>query len=152
MITAVYPGSFDPFTLGHADVIERALCCFDRVLVAVIDKKQARYSTHQRCQMIEGSLSDPRLEVASFDGLLVDFLQEKNLNVVVRGLRSSSDFDYEMTMSHMNQSLAPHVQTVLLPASPDKGMISSSLVNEVLAHGGDISQFVPSFVHQTLSG
>ena len=150
MSSAIYPGSFDPFTLGHLDVATRALCCFDRLIIGVVDRPGAMFSTQERVKFIKDVFSDPRVEVKSFDTLLVNFLKTLEVGVVVRGIRSSRDFDYEMSMAQMNQVLSANVQTVFIPASPQRGMISSSLVKEVLAQGGDISQFVPSSVCQAL--
>jgi pantetheine-phosphate adenylyltransferase len=145
----VCPGSFDPPTNGHVDVVERVARHFDSVLVAVIENpsKTALFSPIERIDMLGASLGHlGNVAVTSFDGLLVDFVRERGITLVVKGLRAVSDYDYELQMAEMNAALAPGVDTFFLAASPERGFISSSLVKEVARYGGDVSHLVPDAV------
>lgn len=142
---AVCPGSFDPVTRGHLDIIERAAQLFDEVLVAVGRNpgKNALFQPSERVDLITRACSSwPGVTVALFDGLLVDFCQAAGVQVIVKGVRSSADFDYELPMTQMNRSLTG-VDTVLLPTAPQWSYVSSSLVREVALLGGDVAQFLP---------
>ena len=149
MATALCPGSFDPVTLGHLDIIERTARHFDDVIVAVIrnpQKSQSLFSLEERQQMLKEStahLSNIRIEF--FKGLLVDFAREHGANAIVKGLRAVSDFDYELQMAQMNQRLSG-IDTFFISTSPQHSFLSSSLVREVARFGGDVSSMVPKTV------
>jgi len=149
---AVYPGSFDPITRGHEDLIRRALTFADRVIVAVAVNvaKQPLFTLDQRVALIQKAAVDPRVEVRSFDGLLADFVRTAGATLIVRGLRAVSDFEYEFQMALMNRNLAPGVETVFLVPAFDLTYLSSSLVREVARFGGDVSQLVHPAVGQAL--
>jgi pantetheine-phosphate adenylyltransferase len=143
------PGSFDPPTNGHVDVVERAARHFDSVLVAVIENpsKRALFTPVERMDLLKASLGHVgNVEIASFDGLLVDFARERGFMLVIKGLRAVSDFDYELQMAEMNTALAPGMDTIFMAASPARGFLSSSLVKEVARFGGDVSGLVPGAV------
>jgi len=144
--TAVYPGSFDPLTNGHLDIIRRATRLFDRVLVAVLENedKAPLFSIAERMALIERCTADiPGVEVHSFTGLLVDFMHRANANVVVRGIRAVSDYEYELQMALMNRELSANVETIFMPPAVEYTYVSSRLVKEVFRLGGDISRLVP---------
>ncbi len=149
---AVYPGSFDPITRGHEDLIRRALTFADRVIIAVAVNvaKQPLFTLDQRVALIQKAAVDPRVEVRSFDGLLADFVRTAGATLIVRGLRAVSDFEYEFQMALMNRNLAPGVETVFLVPAFDLTYLSSSLVREVARFGGDVSQLVHPAVGQAL--
>jgi pantetheine-phosphate adenylyltransferase len=153
MRRAVCPGSFDPVTLGHLDVVRRAAGLFDEVVVAVgVNPSKSRlFSAEERIAMLERACARiERVRVASFTGLLTDFCTAQDASAIVKGLRAGTDFDYELPMAHMNTTLAPGVETVYLPTSAGWSFVSSSLVKEVAGFGGDISRFVPDFVDEAL--
>ena len=153
MATALCPGSYDPPTNGHIDVIERASRYFERVVVAVIanPSKQPLFSLEQRSNMLRDALTHvENIEIASFDGLLVDFAKDRDLGVVVKGLRAISDFEYELQMAQMNSSLSPGLDTMFLTATPEWAFLSSSLVKEVARYGGAIEGLVPPGVAKAL--
>lgn len=150
MTTALCPGSFDPPTNGHIDVIERAIEIFDQVVVAVVANpaKEPMFSADERMAMIGRAFGD-RVRLESFDGLLVDFARSVGVDVVVKGLRAVSDFDYELQMAQMNRTLAG-VETVFLPTNPEWSYLSSSLVREVARLGGAYRSLVPPHVAAAL--
>lgn len=153
MRRAVCPGSFDPATNGHLDVITRVSPLFDEVVVAVgVNRSKNRmFDTDERVEMIrESTASLPNVQVAVFHGLIVDFCREESIPVIVKGLRMVSDFDYELQMGQMNYSLAG-VETLFIPTNPIYSFLSSSLVKEVATYGGDISGMVPEPVLHRLS-
>jgi len=155
MRRAVCPGSFDPVTNGHLDVIERAAGLFDEVVVAVLvnESKQGLFTVDERLEMISAStdrLGLGNVRVTGFSGLLVDFCRDNDVVAIVKGLRAVSDFDFELQMAQMNQSLSG-VDTVFLPTSPEWSFLASSLVKEVARFGGDVSQLVPSDVLSRLT-
>ena len=148
MSTAVCPGSFDPPTNGHMDVIRRSAYIFDRVVVAVIRNvsKTPMFTSEERVEILKNLFADePKVEVASFDGLLVDFAKTRDVTVIVKGLRAVSDFDYELQMAQMNYSLSG-IDTVFIPTSPEHAYLSSSLVKEVGSLGGTVEALVPGEV------
>ncbi len=149
---AVYPGSFDPITKGHEDLIHRSLGFVDRMVVAVAVNvaKQPLFSFDERVALIRECVPDKRIEVQSFDGLLVDFAKKVGATVIVRGLRAVSDFEYEFQMALMNRNLGPHIETVFLVPAFDLTYLSSSLVREVARFGGDVSALVHPAVQQAL--
>lgn len=150
----VYPGSFDPPTLGHLDLIERAVHFFDKLYVAVASnsEKNALFSTAERIEMLREITSDlPNVEVSSFKGLTVDFARDHNAVALVRGLRAVSDFEYELTLASLNRKMYPECDTISLMPSEEYMFISSRLVKEIAQNGGDIGQFVPPGVATRLS-
>ena len=148
---AVYPGSFDPITKGHEDLIHRSLEFVDTLIVAVAVNvaKQPLFALEERVALIKQTVSD-KVDVQSFDGLLADFAKKVGASVIVRGLRAVSDFEYEFQMALMNRNLAPGVETVFLVPAFDLTYLSSSLVREVARFGGDVSQLVHPKVQQAL--
>jgi pantetheine-phosphate adenylyltransferase len=149
---AVYPGSFDPITKGHEDLVRRALSFADTVIVAVAVNvaKQPLFTLEERVSLIRQAVADPRVEVRSFDGLLAAFARAAGATLIVRGLRAVSDFEYEFQMALMNRNLAPGVETVFLVPAFDLTYLSSSLVREVARFGGDVSRLVHPAVEQAL--
>jgi pantetheine-phosphate adenylyltransferase len=155
---AVYPGSFDPITNGHLDVVARAAAVFDRVIVAVLanPRKTPLLAVETRMAVIREALSDglgpllDHLEVKAFDGLTVEFCRENDATAIVRGLRAISDFESEMQLAHNNRVLAPAVDTVFFMTSVENGYVSSSLVKEIAGFGGDVSGMVPAAARRAL--
>ncbi|HXU80739.1 MAG TPA: pantetheine-phosphate adenylyltransferase [Polyangia bacterium] len=148
-LVAVYPGTFDPITNGHVDIVRRALALFDNVVVAVAEnvRKAPLFSVEERSQMIRASVgNDPRVEIDSFTGLLVEYAQRRKARAIIRGLRAIADFEYEFQFAHMNRHLAPSVETLFLMTSEESFYVSSSLVKEVATMGGDISRIAPPAV------
>ena len=146
------PGSFDPPTNGHIDVITRCLKIFDEVLVGVIvnPSKESLFSTETRTEMLNELFSENKnVTVESFEGLLVDFAKENKVNAIVKGLRAMTDFDYELQMAQMNFNLADF-ETMFIPTSPEYGYVSSSLVKEIHSYGGDVTELVPENVSERL--
>jgi pantetheine-phosphate adenylyltransferase len=152
---AVYPGTFDPITNGHLDILERALHLFDRVIVTVATniRKQPLFTVEERIGFIKDALGAhaARLEFAEFDGLLVEFCKERGAGVIVRGLRALADFEYEFQFAHMNRRLAPAVDTVFFMTDERNHYVSSSLVKEVASLGGDVTGLVPPAVVRALA-
>ncbi len=150
---AIYPGSFDPVTHGHLDVLQRALAIFDRVILGVaynINKK-GLFSADERVEMLKELMKDePRVEVDTFSCLLMEYAARRGAGAVVRGLRAVADFEYEFQLALMNRKLAPDIDTVFLMTGEEYFFVSSSLVREVARLGGDVSQFVPSVVERAL--
>ncbi len=147
--TALYTGSFDPITNGHLDIIERSAKLFDTLTVAVVDNvsKSSMFSLDERVRIVKEAVAHiPNVQVASFSGLLADFVNENDFSAVVRGLRSVTDFDYEITMAQMNDKLFDKAETVFLMTAPGNSFISSSLIKEVASLGGDVSELVPANV------
>jgi pantetheine-phosphate adenylyltransferase len=150
---AIFPGSFDPITNGHVDIIRRGLRLFDRVIVGVLlnAAKQPHFTPAERVAIIrEVFAGDAAVEVETFDGLLVDYATRRQAAAIVRGLRAVSDFEYEMQMAHMNRHLSPTVETVFLMPDAAHTFLSSRLVKEVFSLGGDVTAFVPPAVHRRL--
>jgi len=148
-LTAVYPGSFDPVTLGHVDLATRAAALFDKVIVAVYatPTKDLLFDVEERISLFSETVEHlPNVEVVRFEGLVVQFVQEVGANVIVRGLRTGSDFEYEFDMAIMNRRLAPNVDMVSFMTSQDHMFLSSSLIKEVAMLGGDITGMVPAHV------
>jgi pantetheine-phosphate adenylyltransferase len=151
-VKALFPGTFDPPTNGHLDVIARAALAFDEVIVAtgVNQSKNRLFSPEERIAMLTELAEDhPNVTVGTFDGLLVDYCRAVGAGVIVKGLRSGSDYDYELQMAQMNRRLSG-VDTVFLPTAPENAYISSSLVKEIAKLGGDVTNFVPPRVHARL--
>ena len=149
MKRAIYPGSFDPVTYGHIDIIERASDIFDELIVAVLGNSAKRplFSVDERVNILKEVLADiPNVKVQSYEGLLVDFAMESNAGVIVRGLRAVTDFEYELQLAQTNKVLNGGVDTLFLTTSLDYAYLSSSTVKEVASYGGDIDKFVPPLV------
>ncbi|PNV63861.1 pantetheine-phosphate adenylyltransferase [Clostridium sp. chh4-2] len=145
MAVAVYPGSFDPVTLGHYDIIERTSKIMDRVILGVLNNnsKSPLFSVEERVNMLKSVTNQlPNVEVQSFDGLLIDFVRKNNANVIVRGLRAITDFEYELQLSQTNRVIAPEIDTLFLTTNLKYSYLSSSIVKEIAMYHGDISAFL----------
>lgn len=150
---ALYPGSFDPITYGHKDIIDRCLKKFDKVIVAVMNNKSKDllFTSDERVELIDTLYTDcDKIIVESFDGLLVDYAKQINADVIIRGLRAVTDFEYEMQMSMFNKVLYPDIETLFMVTGDEYSFLSSSLVKEVASYKGDISSFVPNEVENKL--
>ena len=150
MSVAVYPGSFDPITLGHMDIIRRASKCFDKVLVCVMvncDKKQPMFSREKRLELIQKSVAEfPNVEVELWDGLLADYAAKCGANILVKGVRNMTDFDLEMQMARINKGIIPTLETVFLPASAEYEHFSSTMAREMIRYGQPLEKYVPAAV------
>lgn len=150
---AVYPGSFDPITNGHLDIIQRGLKIFDRIIVAVAKNptKVPFFTSEERMEMIRVSLVDhPRVTIDTFDGLLVEYAKSKDARIILRGLRAVTDFEYEFQLAMINRRLEPEIETVFLMTGLRWVFLSSSILKEAASHGGNIEGMVPEVVHQKL--
>ncbi len=153
MSIGIYPGSFDPITNGHLDVIKRASKMFEQLYVGVLinSSKNPLFSIEERVSMIEEELKDlPNISVVSFDGLLVDYCKQNNIQTIVRGLRAVTDFEYELQIAQTNRVMAPEVDTVFLTTSLEYAYLSSSIVKEIAYYGGNLTKSVPSRVADLL--
>jgi pantetheine-phosphate adenylyltransferase len=151
---AMYPGTFDPVTNGHLDLVDRACHIFDKlyVAVAISPKKSSLFDLDERVQLIQQTIgSNPKIEVVGFNSLLIDFAAELEAKVLVRGLRAVSDFEFEFQLASANRRLAPELETVFLTPSEANYFVSSSLVKEIASFGGDVSSFVPVEVQSALA-
>lgn len=149
----VYPGTFDPITLGHIDLIERALRIFDKVSVAIAadSQKNTLFTLDARVKLAKKALGKYKnVEVCSFSGLLIDFARKKNIMVVLRGLRAVSDFEYELQLASMNRVMEPKIDTVFLTPAEKYAYVTASMVREIACLGGDVSRFVPKNVEEAL--
>ncbi len=149
--TAVCPGSYDPVTMGHLDIIRRVASVFDQVIVAVVNqpvrKQQTLFSADERVKMIEAETSDlPNVQVKAFDTLIVDFAREHGAKAIVKGLRAISDYEYEFEMNQLNRTMAPDIESVFMMSSPQFSFLRSSGVKELAMFGGDLSGLVPDAV------
>jgi pantetheine-phosphate adenylyltransferase len=152
-ILAIYPGSFDPVTNGHLDLIERGAQIFDRLVVAVLRNldKEPLFSTKERAEMLtEATRHHANVEIDVFDGLLVDYVRERKAQVILRGIRAISDYEYELQMAMMNRKLAPDVETIFMLPAEAYSYLSARLVREIARLGGDVSSLVPASVLQRL--
>lgn len=149
MTRGIYPGSFDPVTFGHLDIIERASGIVDELVVAVLinSTKKSLFSVSERVKMLSEMLEGhDNIKVESFDGLLVDYARSKNASIIVRGLRAVTDFEYELQIAQMNRTIYGEIDTIFLTTSLEYAYLSSSIVKEVASYGGDISHFVPESI------
>jgi pantetheine-phosphate adenylyltransferase len=150
---AIYPGTFDPVTCGHTDICNRALNMFDHVVVGVADNPQKRpfFSLQERIDMLNIIFEkQERISVRPFSGLLIDFAEECDSNIIIRGLRAISDFEYEVQLAGMNRSLAPGIETLFLTAAEKYAFVSSSMVREIARLNGDVSEFIHPDIHKRL--
>lgn len=151
---AIYPGTFDPITLGHQDIIQRAAKLFDRLIVAVSESntsKKSQFSISQRVALVnEISAKIPNVEVKNFQGLLIDFAKKQNANVIVRGLRTFSDFEAECQLASMNQKLDTNIETIFIPTKDQYANVSSSLIREIAFLKGDVTPFVDPIVAEAM--
>ncbi|MBE5941435.1 MAG: pantetheine-phosphate adenylyltransferase [Lachnospiraceae bacterium] len=154
MTRAIYPGSFDPVTYGHLDIIKRSASMFEEVVVGVLNNsaKHPLFSTEERVNMLKESTKDfPNVSVICFDGLLIDYMKEHDISVIVRGLRAVTDFEYELQIAQSNRIVSKEtIDTVFLTTSIDYAYLSSSIVREYASYGTDVSDFVPEFVAKKL--
>lgn len=151
---AIYPGTFDPVTCGHTDICHRALKMFDQVVIGVADNPQKKpfFSLQERIEMLETVFEkEEHILVRPFSGMLIDFAEECESNIIIRGLRAISDFEFEVQLAGMNRSLAPGIETVFLTAAVKYAFVSSSLVREIARLNGDVSEFIHAEVHQRLT-
>ena len=154
MLTAVYPGTFDPITRGHEDLVRRAVRLFDQVVVAVAEARNKRpfFSMDERVAMARDVLADvPHVRVEGFSGLLIDFVAEQGAIAVLRGLRAASDFEYELQLAGMNRNLKPDIETLFLTPSDQYMFISASMIREIAQLGGDVTPFVHPLVARRLN-
>jgi pantetheine-phosphate adenylyltransferase len=156
MVRAIYPGSFDPVTLGHLDLIQRSSKMFDEVIVCILNnasKKSPLFSIEERVKMLgDVTAGYTNVTVASSEGLLVDFAKENGVNIIVRGLRGTTDFDFELQMAQANKTISSDIETVFLATDPRYSFISSSMVKEFASYGKSVSGFVPEQVLQQIEG
>ena len=155
MKTAIYPGTFDPITNGHLDILERALKLFDRVIIMVAhnSSKNPLFAEGERVKLVRAATKDyERVEVDAFDGLLVEYVRRRKATAIVRGLRAMTDFEYELQMALMNRKLDESVETVFLMPNEKYTYLSSNMVREISRLGGDVGQFVPEAVRKALEG
>ncbi|MEW6526984.1 MAG: pantetheine-phosphate adenylyltransferase [Spirochaetota bacterium] len=153
MQIGIYPGSFDPLTCGHLDIIKRATQLFDKLIVAIArnSEKFPLFAVEERLAMLQECCKDiSKVEITSFDGLLAEYCKKNNINFIVRGLRAIVDFEYEYAIALMNKELAPSVETIFLMSKSEFSFVSSKMVKEVASYGGDISRLVPQFVSSKL--
>ena len=153
MKTVICPGSFDPVTMGHVDIITRASNMFDKVIVAVLVNavKKPCFTTEERMELLQEALADLKnVEIVCFDGLLADYARLRNADAVIKGLRAVSDFEYEFQMALTNKQLNPHLETIFFNTSKEYLYLSSSIVRQVASLGGDISEFVPPCIHKKI--
>jgi len=154
MRVAIYPGSFDPMTLGHVSIVKSGLVCFDKLIVAVLEnpRKSSLFTVEERLEIIKEEFADEKnVEVDSFNGLLVEYCKRKGVRVVLRGLRAVADFEYELQMANMNRHLDPNVETVFLMANDAYFYVSSNLVKEAARLGGDVNSLIPASAAKRLS-
>ena len=156
MKIGIYPGSFDPITLGHLDIILRASRLVDKLVIGVLENRAKRplFTAEERVELIERAINDlsykPNIQVEAFDGLLVDYAKRKNATIIVRGLRAITDFEYELQIAQTNHKIFPEVDTVFFTTSVEYSYLSSSVVKEIASFSGDIHQFIPECIVQSV--
>ena len=154
MQRAVYPGTFDPMTMGHVDLVKRASKLFDSVIIAIAssDSKKPMFSLEERIEIGNKIFADdPKIEVVGFSGLLVNFAKDNDANILIRGLRVVADFEYEFQLANMNRAMSPDIESVFLTPKEEYSYISSSLVKEIATMGGDVTRFVDSVTLEALN-
>jgi pantetheine-phosphate adenylyltransferase len=150
--TAIFPGSFDPITVGHVDIVLRALPIFDEVVIAIgiNTQKKSLFALEQRMEWIKDVFkNEPKVKVESYQGLTVNFCKQRNAKYIIRGIRSSADFEYEKTIAQLNHMMVPEIDTFLILSSPELSAISSTIVREIIIGNGDTSKFLPKEVKIT---
>lgn len=154
MSVAIYPGSFDPITLGHLDIIERAAACFEKIYVCVMvncDKKQPMFTREKRLELIQKAIAHiPNAEAELFSGLLADYAREKGARILIKGVRNMTDFDSEMQMARINRGIEPTLETLLLPASAEYEHFSSTMAREMIRYNQPLEKYVPAVVAEEL--
>lgn len=146
---AIFPGSFDPITIGHCDIVKRALPLFDEIIIAIGINTQKKYlfPLEMRLNWIKNTFdNEPKIRVETYVGLTINYCKSIGANYIIRGIRNSSDFEYEKTIAHLNNAMMPGLETILMTAKPDLSSISSTIVREIILGRGDVSQFVPKSV------
>ncbi|MCK3658252.1 pantetheine-phosphate adenylyltransferase [Pasteurellaceae bacterium Pebbles2] len=154
MATVIYPGTFDPITYGHLDIIRRSAVLFSEVIVAVAasPSKKPLFDLEQRVQLVEQSVADmPNVRVIGFADLLANVVQQLDIKAIIRGVRTTTDFEYELQLAHLNRTLTQGVESLFLPPSEQWAYVSSTIVREIYLHGGDVAQFVPPTMLHALS-
>ena len=154
MKIAVFPGSFDPITIGHVDIVKRSIPLFDKIIVAIGVNTQKKYlfSLEQRTEWIKAVFKDcPTIEVSSYNGLTINYCKEIGAQYLLRGIRSASDFEYEKTIAHLNHTMDAQIETILMLSPPEYSSISSTIVREIILGKGDVSKFVPKEIARDLT-
>lgn len=154
MRICVYPGSFDPITNGHLDIINRTVRICDKLIIAVLSNvnKDCTFSIDERVKQIRHVLKDrPEIEIDSFSGLLTEYMKKKGANIIIRGLRAVSDFEYELQMALLNKNMNPDIETLFMMTNIKYSFLSSSAIKEIARHGGDVSDLVPDYISKQLS-
>ena len=153
MKIAIFPGSFDPITKGHQNIIERALPLFDKIIIAIgkNSAKKYHFSLEERTQFIELTFNNnPKIEVISYTGLTIDFCKSVNANYILRGIRNSADYMYENSIAQMNKAMDNDIETIFMPTIPELAAINSTIVRDILINGGNVEQFVPAAIKNNL--
>ena len=153
MKIAVFPGSFDPITLGHQSIVERALPLFDKIIVAIGENtaKKYHFSLEQRTEFIQLTFNNnPNIEIATYTGLTIDFCKEANANYIIRGIRNSADYMYENSIAQMNKAMAENIETLFIPTIPELSAINSTIVRDIIVNSGNASKFVPAAIKNKL--
>ena len=153
MRVSVFPGSFDPITLGHQNIVERATPLFDKIIVAIGKNatKKYHFSLEQRIEMIKLTFNNnPKIEIVSYTGLTVDFCKQQNANYILRGIRNIADYTYENSIAQMNHAMEKDIETIFMSTIPELSAINSTIVRDIIINGGDASQFVPAEIHNKL--
>ena len=153
MKIAVFPGSFDPITIGHQNIIERALPLFDKIIVAVGQNaaKKCHFSNDQRIEFIKLTFNNPKIEIANYSGLTIDFCKNNGAQYIIRGIRNSSDYRYETSIAQMNKAMNDGIETIFIPTIPAMSAINSSIVRDILINNGNADQFIPSAIRGKIS-
>lgn len=149
--TAVFPGSFDPITTGHESILQRALPLFDKIIVAigVNAAKEGFFPTEKRKQWIEKVFSgEKKIEVKTYQGLTIDFCKQEKANYIIRGLRTSADFEFERVIAQMNRAMSPQIETVFILSTPELSAVNSTVIRDIIRHGGEAGQFVPASIRK----